>query len=55
LPKRDGTETVYVTQFRKTGASSLVSECASCCQQRHAGSKTSLQQNPPVLNWECRL
>jgi len=25
------------------------------CQQGHLGSKTVLQQNPPVLNWGCRL
>jgi len=27
------------------------------CHQRegHAGSKTSQQQNPPVLNWRCQL
>jgi len=24
-------------------------------QQGHAESKTLLQQNPPVLNWDCRL
>jgi len=22
-----------------------------CCQQDHAGRKTLLQRNPPVLNW----
>ena len=27
----------------------------SCRQQGHAGSKTLLQQNPPVLHWGCRL
>jgi len=27
-----------------------------CCgQQVHAGSKTLHQENPPVLNWKCRL
>ena len=26
-----------------------------CRQQGHAGSKTLHQQNPPVLNWRCRL
>jgi len=25
------------------------------CQQGHAGSKALQQQNPPVLNWKCRL
>jgi len=36
-------------------ASSHLSECASSCQQGHAGSKALLQQNPPVLNWWCQL
>jgi len=27
----------------------------SCHHQGHAGSKTLLQQNPPVLNWVCQL
>jgi len=27
----------------------------SCHQQGHAGSKTLHEQNPPVLNWRCRL
>jgi len=27
----------------------------ACCLQGHAGSKTFLQQNPPVVNWECSL
>jgi len=27
----------------------------TCFQQGHAGSKTLQQQNPPVLNWRCRL
>ena len=31
------------------------SECASCHQQGRAGSKTLLQQNPPVINWGSRL
>ena len=26
-----------------------------CHQQGHAGRKTLRQQNPPVLNWRCRL
>ena len=26
-----------------------------CCQQRHMGSKTLLQQNLPLLNWICWL
>ena len=30
-------------------------ECASCLQQWYVGIKTLLQQNPPVLNWQCRL
>ena len=36
-------------------ASSPWSECAGCCQQGHAGSKTLHLQNPPVLNWRCQL
>jgi len=32
-----------------------ISKCASHCHQGHVGSKTVLQQNLPVLNWECRL
>jgi len=27
-----------------------LSECTSCCQQGHVGSKTLFQQNYPVLN-----
>ena len=27
----------------------------ACSQQRHAGSKTLRQQNPPILNWRYRL
>ena len=30
-------------------------EYGICRQQGHAGSKTLHQQNPPVLNWRCRL
>jgi len=30
-------------------------ECTSCRQQSHAGSKTLLQQNTPVLKLGCRL
>jgi len=33
----------------------LRTSVASCYQQGHVGSKTLLQQNPPVLNWWCRL
>ena len=29
--------------------------CSSCHQQGHADSKTLHQQNPPILNWRCRL
>jgi len=28
-------------------------ECTSCHQQGHVGSKTLLQQNPPVLIWDA--
>jgi len=52
IVKVQGTETV---QVRRTLLSYPYSECASCRQQGHAGSKTSLQQNTPVLNWGCRL
>jgi len=45
---------VKITLLR-TPASSPKSECAGCCQQGHACSKTLHQQNPPVLNWRCRL
>jgi len=30
-------------------------QTASCRQQGHVGSKTLLQQNPPVLIWGCQL
>jgi len=53
--KVQGTETVHVTLLRRTLLSYPYSECASCRQQGHAGSKTSLQQNTPVLNGGCRL
>jgi len=52
--KLDGTKTVQVTLLR-TLASSPQSECVSCRQQGHAGSKTVFQQNSPVLNWGCQL
>jgi len=39
---------VQVTQVRRTLASSPKSECATCHQQGHVGSKTLFQQNPPV-------
>jgi len=32
-----------------------ITECTNWCRQKHAGSETLLQQNPPVLNWRCRL
>jgi len=35
--------------------SSPQSECASCHQHRHVGTKTLLQKNPLVLNWGCSL
>ena len=37
------------------GMETVQFECASCHQQGNARSKTLLQQNPPVLNWGCRL
>jgi len=49
----DVTESVQVTLLRRTLASSAQFECASCHQQRQTGSKTLLQQNPLILNWEC--
>ena len=39
----------------RTPARSPKSVCAGCRQQGHAGSKTMHKQNPPVLNWRCRL
>jgi len=51
----DGTEMVPVTPLRRTLVSSLQSKCCSCHQQGLVGSKTSLQQNPPVLNWRWQL
>jgi len=44
-------ETMQVTLLRRTLVSSPCSECASCCQQGHAGSETLFQQNLPILNW----
>jgi len=35
--------------------SSGKSECTSCHQQGHAASKTLVQQNPPVVIWQCCL
>ena len=46
---------MQVTPLRRTLASSPKSECVSCRQQGHTGSKTVLQRNPPVLNCGCRL
>jgi len=51
----DCIETVQVTTFRRTLGSPCYSECASCHQQVHAGSKTLLQQNPSVFDCGCRL
>jgi len=34
---------------------SFKSKYTSCYQQEHAGSKTLLQQNPPVINFGCQL
>jgi len=42
------------TSYRD-GVRNTSKENASCHQQGHAGSKTLLQQNPPVLNWGCWL
>jgi len=42
-----------MTPLRRTLLSSPLSECASCHQQGHTGSKTLLQQNPPVLHWDA--
>ena len=46
-----GTEVVQLTPLRRTLASSPQSECTNCHQQDYVGSKTLLQQNPPVLYW----
>jgi len=40
-------EMVWVAALRRT--------VSRCHQQEHVGSRTLLQQNPPVLNWRCRL
>ena len=48
-----------MTQFdvclTHVSVSSPWSEWAGCRRQGHAGSKTSHQQNLPVLNWKCWL
>jgi len=49
-PQIYGMEMMQVTPLR-TLASSPYYEYASCHQQGHAGGKTLLQQDPPVLNW----
>jgi len=41
--EHESTETAQVTPLRTTLASSPYSECSSCCQQGHTGSKTLLQ------------
>ena len=46
---------VQVALLKRTLASSPQSKCGSCRQQGHVGSKTVLEQNPPVLNWKCHL
>ena len=46
---------MWITLLRRTPASSPQSECAGCCQQGHAGSKTLHQKNLPVLNWRRRI
>jgi len=53
----NGTETVQITLLKRTPASFNPNhtKCAACHQQGHAGSKILHQQNPPVLNWRCRL
>jgi len=46
---------VWVTPLRTTLKFLPEVNALDCHQQKHAGSKTLLQQNPPVLNWECWL
>ena len=59
-------EVVVLVSFRKNGDgagitveensivfSLILMHYFSCYQQGHAGSKTSLQQNPLVHNWDC--
>ena len=49
----------YIRRYRDGAGSnvgnssvfSLIPMSYSCRQQGHVGSKTLLQQNPPVLNW----
>jgi len=48
---KHGMDKVYVTPLRRTVASSPYCECARRHQQRHAGSKILLPQNPSSLNW----
>jgi len=51
----EGMEMVQLTRLSGTLVSSLWSKCVSCCQLGHAGSKTLLWLNPPVMNWGCQL
>jgi len=49
-------QTLSITWLRRTPACSPQSQyIAGCHQQGHVGSKTLHQQNPPVLDWRCRL
>ena len=57
LPKEVPDLKLELPDRRSGGIRSNLStaECAGCRQQGHAGRKTLHQQNPPVLNWRCRL
>jgi len=49
-------QTLSITWLRRTPACSPQSQyIAGCHQQGPLGSKTLHQQNPPVLDWRCRL
>jgi len=47
-------DSVYNTAEENSSVFSLI-RMHCCCQQGHMGSKTLHQQNPPLLNWRCRL
>ena len=48
-------DTVQITPPKKNSDVFYVIKCASCHQRGHAGSKTLLRLNSPVLNWRCHL
>jgi len=50
-------EMAHITPWRRTLASSPKPNALVAISKRmpHAGSKTLLEQNPPVLNYGCQL